>query len=58
MSISLSGRCYDVVRDMAGAVLVIVQYGPSMWRVASVRDASRVLAGFRAPVLAVIQPKP
>jgi len=53
MSVSLQGKNYRAVRDMAGEPLVIVQRG-KMWRVASDRDTVRVIAGLKVCPLRIV----
>lgn len=55
MTINLKGRVYTTVRDLSGAVLVIVQSSASMWRVASARDAVGVMRGLKICPLRVVK---
>lgn len=52
MNITLFGQVYAVVLTIDGQKLVIVQRGPWMWRVASDKDAARVLAGLTLRIVA------
>jgi len=53
MAVSLQGKTYRAVQNMAGDPLVIVQRG-KMWRVASDRDTVRVLAGLNVCPLRIV----
>lgn len=51
--ITLGNRTYRAVRDTAGRIVIIVRTG-RMWRVASTRDAAKVLSGLHLPMLRVV----
>lgn len=50
MTVTLNGQHFALVKDEAGDV-VIRQQTATLWRVASARDALRVMAGLRRLVL-------
>lgn len=52
--ITLNNRTYTTVRDLSGAVVIIVRSSPRMWRVASARDTLRVLRGLNVCPLRVM----
>ncbi len=52
--ITLHNQVYTVVRDMAGAPIVIRQQSAKIWRVASDQDRIRILAGLRVCPLRVV----
>lgn len=46
MTISLNGRAYRLVLDLAGRMVVTVETGPRSSRIADPGTAKRILAGF------------
>lgn len=53
MTITLLGKTYSTVLDAAGRTVVIVQQTKTLWRVASVQDAARVMRGLLLSPVAV-----
>ena len=50
-TIRLSNRTYTVAPDQSGALLVLRQQSPTLWRVASEAMRTKVLRGLGVPVL-------
>ena len=50
-TIRLANRTYTVAPDCTGALLVLRQQSPLIWRVAPEAMRAKVLSGLRMPVL-------
>lgn len=51
MTVTLNGHTFRVALTLTGSILVLRQQSRLIWRVASLADSARVLAGLRTQIL-------